>query len=187
MLQVELSASMRTSTGKGAMRQLRMKGKTPAVVYGGGAAALPLEMDTKILMQQLLEIYRQNAVVTLKIDGDKDRHVLVGEVQTDPVRDTLIHADFCEIDLQKVRRFDVPIVYTGVAKGVDLGGEMFVEYNSVTLEGLPLDIPDQFSLEVTDLKIGDHMTFGDISLSPSLKLISKADTVCVKVGKKINV
>ncbi|HSO09472.1 MAG TPA: hypothetical protein VLR45_05750, partial [Desulfoprunum sp.] len=64
---------------------------------------------------------------------------------------------------------------------------MFVEYNSVTLEGLPLDIPDQFSLEVTDLKIGDHMTFGDISLSPSLKLISKADTVCVKVGKKINV
>lgn len=186
MLQVEMSASVRTSTGKGAMRQLRMQGKTPAVVYGGGAAALSLEMDTKTLMQQLLEIYRQNAVVTIKVDGDRDRHVLVGEVQTDPVRDTLIHADFCEIDLQKVRRFNVPVVYTGVAKGVDLGGEMFVERDSVTLEGLPLDIPDQCSLEVTDLKIGDHMTFGNIALPPGLKLISSADTVCVKVGKKLS-
>ena len=187
MLQVELSASVRTATGKGAMRQLRMKGKTPAVVYGGGAAALSLEMDTKSLMQQLLEIYRRNAVVTLKIDGDKDRHVLVGEVQTDPVRDTLIHADFCEIDLQKARRFDVPVVFTGVAKGVDLGGEMFIEHKSVTLEGLPLDIPDQFSLDVTDLRIGDHMTFGNIFLPQTLKLISNADKVCVKVGKKISI
>ena len=187
MLQVELSASVRTSTGKGAMRQLRLKGKTPAVVYGGGAAALALEMDSKVLTQQLLDIYSQNAVVTLKIEGDKDRHVLVGEVQTDPVRDTLIHADFCEIDLQKARRFDVPIVYTGVAKGVDLGGEMFVEHDSVTLEGLPLDIPDQCTLDVTELKIGDQMTFENIALPPNLKLISKGDKVCVKVGKKINV
>lgn len=167
------------------MRQLRMQGKTPAVVYGGGAAAVPLVMDSKVMMQQLLEIYRQNAVVTLKIEGDTDRHVLLGEVQTDPVRDTLIHADFCEIDLGKARRFDVPLVFTGVAKGVDFGGEMFVEHDSVTVEGLPLDIPDQCSLDVTELKIGDHMTFGNIALPANLKLVSKADTVCVKVDKKI--
>ncbi len=81
----------------------------------------------------------------------------------------------------------MPVVFTGVAKGVDLGGEMFIEHDSVTLEGMPLDIPDQFSLDVTDLRIGDHLTFGNISLSPSLKLISKADTVSVKVGKKISI
>lgn len=185
MLQVEMSASVRNSTGKGAMRQLRMIGKTPAVVYGGGTTALPLEMDSKIMMQQLLEIIRRNAVVTLKIDGDKDRHVLLGEVQTDPIRDTLIHADFCEIDLQKPRRFSVPVVFTGVAKGVDFGGEMFIEHDSVVLEGLPLDIPDQCSLDVTELKIGDYMNFGNISLPATLKLVSNTDTVCVKVDKKL--
>lgn len=185
MLQIEMSASVRTSTGKGAMRQLRMNGKTPAVIYGKGATALPLEMDSKIMMQQLLEIVRRNAVVTLKIDGDKDRHVLLGEVQTDPIRDTLIHADFCEIDLQKARRFNVPVVFTGVAKGVDFGGEMFIEHDTVVLEGLPLDIPDQCSLDVTELKIGDHLNLGDITLPDTLKLVSKADTVCVKVDKKL--
>jgi large subunit ribosomal protein L25 len=185
MLQVEMSASVRKSTGKGPMRQLRMAGKTPAVVYGGGLTAMPLEMESKTLMQKLLGIIRRNAVVTLKIDGESDRHVLLGEVQTDPVRDTLIHADFCEIDLKKTRRFNVPVVFTGLAKGVDFGGEMFIEEDSVVLEGLPLDIPDECSLDVTELRIGDELNFGNISLPETLKLISDADTVCVKVDKKL--
>ncbi len=185
MLQVEMSASVRKSTGKGPMRQLRMVGKTPAVVYGGGLTAMPLEMESKTLMQKLLGIIRRNAIVTLKIDGESDRHVLLGEVQTDPVRDTLIHADFCEIDLKKPRRFNVPVVFTGLAKGVDFGGEMFIEADSVVLEGLPLDFPDECSLDVTELKIGDYMNFGNISLPETVKLISDADTVCVKVDKKL--
>lgn len=186
MIQVEMSAAVRTSSGKGAMRRLRSAGKTPAIVYGKGAAALPLELDSKSLMHQLLEIYHYNAVVTLKIDGQNDRHVLVGEVQTDPIRDTLVHADFCEIDIKKPRRFDVPVVFTGIAKGVDLGGEMFIEKESVTLEGLPLDIPNECSLDVTELKIGDFLNLGNIVLPESLKLISDASTVCVKVDKKLS-
>lgn len=185
MLQVEMSAKVRSSAGKGAMRRLRVSGKTPAIVYGGGSVALPLELDSKTLMQQLLAIYRRNVIVTLKVEGEGDRHVLVGEVQTDPVRDTLIHADFCEIDLQKPRRFKVPVVFTGVAKGVDLGGEMFIEKKIVVLEGLPLDIPDECTLIVTDLKIGEHLNFGNIALPESIKLISDAKTICVKVDKKL--
>lgn len=185
MLQVEMAATVRSSSGKGAMRRLRVSGKTPAVVYGGGAAALPLELDSKILMHQLLEIYHRNVIVTLKIEGDGERHVMLGEVQTDPIRDTLIHADFCQIDLEKPRRFKVPVVYKGVAKGVDFGGEMFVEKDSVVLEGLPLNIPDECTLDVTDLKIGDHLNFGNISLPETIKLISDAENVCVKVDKKL--
>lgn len=185
MLQVEMSATVRSSSGKGAMRRLRVSGKTPAVVYGGGSTALSLELDSKTLMHQLLEIYRRNVIVTLKIEGEGDRHVLLGEVQTDPVRDTLIHADFCEVDLQKPRRFKVPVIYNGVAKGVDFGGEMFIEKNSVVLEGLPLDIPDECTLNVTDLKIGDYLNFGNITLPESLKLVSDAEAVCVKVDKKL--
>ena len=79
----------------------------------------------------------------------------------------------------------MPVVFTGIAKGVDFGGEMFIEEDSVVLEGLPLDVPDECSLDVTELKIGDYMNFGNISLPETLKLISDADTVCVKVDKKL--
>lgn len=183
MLQVEMSASVRTATGKGAMRRLRSEGLTPAVVYGGGSEALALQLDTKTMMSTLLEIVRRNAVVTLQIaDGDV-KNVILKEVQTDPVLDTLVHADFCEIDLEKPKTFSVPLTYEGVAKGVDFGGRLETFLTSVLLEGKPLDIPNDVTLNVTPLGIGEQLTCSAIELPENVRMISKADAPCVGVVK----
>lgn len=182
MLQVEMSASVRTATGKGPMRRLRSEGLTPAVVYGAGSGALALQMDSKILMAKLLEIYRHNAVVTLKVD-DLVKSVVVKEVQTDPILDTLIHADFCEIDLQKPSTFSVPLKFEGTAKGVDLGGNLETYLTSVMLAGKPLDIPDDVTLDVSGLNIGEQLTSSAIVLPENVQLVSKADAACVGVVK----
>ena len=94
MLQVEMSASLRLTSGKGAMRRLRMEGMTPAVVYGGGKEAVALQLESKTLMAKLLEFYRRNTIVKLEIDGGVKRNVLISEVQVDPVTGSLIHVDF---------------------------------------------------------------------------------------------
>lgn len=183
MLQVEMTAAVRTVTGKGAMRRLRSEGITPAVVYGAGGEALALQMDSKTLMSSLLEIYRRNAVVILNVDGEKVKNVVVKEVQTDPVKDTLIHADFCEIDLEKPSVFNVPLTFKGTAKGVDLGGRLETYITSVMLEGKPLDIPNEVSLSVAGINIGEQLTCSAIALPENVKMISKADTACVGVVK----
>ena len=185
MLQVEISASTRTATGKGAMRRLRSEGQTPAVVYGHGQDAQPLQMNTKELTAQLLEIVRRNAVVTLKVNDGVEKSVVLKEVQSDPVTDSLIHADFCEIDLEKDKNFNVPLVYKGTAKGVDLGGALLVHADTVVIKGKPLEIPDEVSLDVTNLNIGEGFTFGDITIADGLTLISNAKKMCVEIeGKK---
>jgi large subunit ribosomal protein L25 len=183
MLQVEISASVRNTSGKGPMRQLRMKGMTPAVVYGSGAEAQKLQLETKTLMAQLLEFYRKNTIVTLKVDGASEKSVIVGEVQTDPVRDTLIHVDFCEIDLQKVRAFTVPIVLTGKAKGVDLGGHMIVGCSKVVLQGKPLDIPDECIIDVASMAIGDQIECATIDIPENVKMITDPETIAVHIIK----
>jgi len=183
MLQVEMSASVRTETGKGAMRRLRNEGLTPAVVYGAGGEARALQMDTKAMMAKLLEIYRQNAVVTLKIEGEETKSVVVKEVQTDPVLDTLVHADFCEVDLEKAKVFSVPLKFKGTAKGVDLGGRLETYTDSVLLEGKPLDIPNDVVLDVSGMNIGEQLTYSTIALPENVKLVSKADGTCVSVVK----
>jgi large subunit ribosomal protein L25 len=188
MLQVEISASVRNTSGKGPMRQLRMKGMTPAVVYGRGAEAQKLQLDTKTLMAQLLEFYRKNTIVTLKVDGASAKSVMVGEVQTDPVRDTLVHVDFCEIDLQKDHAFTVPIVLQGKAKGVDLGGHMIVGASQVVIKGKPLDIPDECVIDVTSMAIGDHITCTALSISDNVKMVTDPATVVasiIKPGEKV--
>jgi len=182
MLQVEMSASHRLTSGKGAMRQLRMEGMTPAVVYGGGEKAVLLQLESKTLMAKLLEFYRRNTLVTLKIDGESEKSVLISEVQTHPVSDALIHVDFCEIDLSKDRAFDVPVVFEGIAKGVDLGGVLIVTSGSVVIEGNVLDIPDQCTLDVTDLEIGDNLKCSDISIPDSVKMITDPDETLVAVA-----
>ena len=188
MLQVEISASVRNTSGKGPMRQLRMKGMTPAVVYGGGAEAQKLQLDSKTLLAKLLEFYRLNTIVTLKVDGSPDKTVMVGEVQTDPVKDTLIHVDFCEIDLKKDRAFNVPITLTGKSKGVDLGGQMNVQLTEVVLEGKPLDIPDECSIDITSMAIGDHIKCRALSFPDNVKMVTDPEALVISIlkpGEKI--
>jgi len=183
MLQVEMSATVRTVTGKGAMRRLRNQGLTPAVVYGAGGEALALQMDTKSMMAKLLEIYRHNAVVSLNVDGSGTKSVVVKEVQTDPVQDTLVHADFCEIDLEKPTVFSVPLKFAGTPKGVDLGGRLETYATVVLLEGKPLDIPNEVTLSVANMNIGEQLTFSAIAIPDNLKMVSRADAACVGVVK----
>lgn len=181
MFQVDMSASVRTETGKGAMRKLRSSGQTPAVVYGIADSALALQMDTKILMKQLLEYSRKNTVVNMKIDGEGDKNVLIKEIQTDPIKDTLVHADFQEIDIEKERQFTVPVEYTGKAKGIDFGGEKHVYVNSIVLKGKPLDIPNSCTVDIQPLAIGDSIKVGDISLADNVTLMSNPKKECVAV------
>lgn len=182
MLQVEMTASIRKETGKGAMRQLRMKGMTPAVVYGAGSESIALQLETQPFFQQLLTIYRTNAVVTLKLDDGSTKHVLMKDVQTDPIKDTLVHADFLEIDVNKSRTFDVPVKYTGVAKGCDLGGFLNVIKQSIAIEGTPLDIPDEFIVDVTELGLGDGINVETISIPENVKFVGEAGQTIVTVA-----
>ncbi len=182
MLQVEMTASIRKETGKGAMRQLRLKGMTPAVVYGSGSESLAVQLETQPFFQQLLVIYRTNAVVTLKLDDGSIKHVLMKDVQTDPIKDTLVHADFLEIDVNKSRIFNVPVKYTGVAKGCDLGGFLNVIKDSIAIEGTPLDIPDEFIVDVTALEIGDGINVETISIPDNVKFVGEAGQMIVTVA-----
>ncbi len=181
MLQVEMDASVRKVKGKGAMRQLRSKGLTPAVVYGADAEALPLELETQPLYQKLLSIYRRNAVVTLKLDDGSTKYVLVQDIQTDPIKDTLVHADFLEIDVDKPRVFNVAIRFTGDAVGVDLGGVLNVVQETVAVEAAPLDIPDIFEVDITNLNIGDSIKIETIEIPDNLKLISDPESTCISI------
>jgi len=183
MLQCTIDVSRRNVTGKGPMRRLRQAGLVPAVVYGGGSEATPLQSDGKTLRATLLEFARRNTIMTLNIEGSGQKHVIVGEIQTDPVTNALLHVDFCEIDLEKTRRYHVPVRFTGVPKGVDLGGSLQTFADAIVLEGKPLDVPDECTLDISDLAIGDEYTFAALNIPAGLKMLSDADEVCVRVVK----
>lgn len=185
MLQVDMSALVRNSFGKGAARTTRRAGRTPAVVYGPKTEPLALELNTKDFTKGLININRRNAVVNLSIDdgsATSTRHVMIKEIQADPIHDTLVHADFMEISLDTEMTVSVPLQFSGKAKGVDLGGEMTVFSHAVMLRGKPLDIPDTVTVEVSSLDLGDHITFQDLEIPAGATLESDPAKVCVSVS-----
>ena len=181
MLQVDMSASTRESFGKGAMRRLRVSGNTPAVLYGNDKDVVSLQLETKHFLKTLYQISRKNAVVNLSVNDGDTRHVMMREIQTDPVTDSLVHADFFEINLDSARTFSVVVELTGKAKGVDGGGELVAHSLVVALEGRPLDIPDVLIVDVSGLDSDENILFSDIQLPENVKLASSGDIVCAEV------
>jgi large subunit ribosomal protein L25 len=185
MLQFDMTAMMRQDFGKGAMRSLRQQGQTPAILYGPKTDPLALALTTKEFTKTLLSLQGQNAVFSLEVTGGKSkkrRYVMLKEVQTDPVRDTLVHADFYEISIKDTITLSVPLKFVGKAKGVDMGGVLHVSSRTVHLQGLPLDIPDTIEIDITDLEInGPGVTCKDLDIPANVRLLEEDVKPCVSV------
>ena len=185
MIQQDMSAAVRQDFGKGATHRLRQSGYAPAILYGKHSEPIALAMDAKNLTRDLLRLHGHNAVVSLDIEGEqgnKKHHVLIKDIQTDPVTDSLLHVDFLEIDLDKEIVLDVPVVYTGTAIGVDMGGILNILAHTVKVKGMPLAIPDEIAVDVTPLELTSHgITCADLTIPENVTLEEEPDKVCVSV------
>ncbi len=185
MLQLEMDANIRSTHGKGAARVLRSKGLTPAVLYGAKAEPVSLELETKTFTKTLLEINRRNALINLSVlEGKKKstRHVIIKELQTDPLRDGLLHADFCEISLEEPMNLVVYIELLGEAKGVGLGGILQVGMDRVRMRGKILDFPNSLPVDISGLSIEDGITLKDIDIPANLELLDDENSTVVYIA-----
>lgn len=180
MLQYDLTASERTTFGKGANRALRRQGQTPAILYGPKAEPVALQLETRELTRILVKWQKRNAVFNIDINGNV-RHVMVKEVQARPVDNALLHVDFHEISLDEPMVISVPVVFTGKAKGVDLGGDMHVSRTTVEVKAKPLDVPDTIDIDVTPLGMGDSLKCGDLEIPEKVELLNGADEPLVSI------
>jgi large subunit ribosomal protein L25 len=185
MIQQDMTASMRQDFGKGASHRLRKSGFTPAILYGGKKDSVALSLDEKALTRALINLHGQNVVVNLHIEGEKGKkthHVLIKDVQKDPVTDTLVHVDFFEIPLDQEITLEVQVKYTGKAKGVDMGGILNITAHTVKIKGLPLDIPDEIVIDVTPLDLGGQGFFcKDLDIPENVTLEEDPERSCVSV------
>jgi large subunit ribosomal protein L25 len=185
MIQQDMTAAVRQDFGKGATHRLRQSGYAPAILYGKKSEPIALAMETKTLTRDLLRLHGHNVVVSLDIEGEngkKKHHVLIKDIQTDPITDSVLHVDFLEIDMDKEIVLDVAVVYEGTAKGVDLGGILNIMAHTVKRKGMPLAIPDEIMVDVTPLELTSHgITCGDLTIPENVTLEEELDKVCVSI------
>jgi len=180
--EISVAAEVRSSRGKNEARRTRVAGKIPAVVYGAYKDPVSLAVDPRAIRKILQSDTGYNTIFDLAIQGEPATPVMVVDRQVDPVNGAMLHVDFKRIDLTKRLRVSIPVHTAGEAKGIKLqGGLLEVVTRSVEIECLPNDIPESFTVDVTELMIGQTKRASEIGLSGSMKLLSPGDAVIAHV------
>lgn len=172
----KLSGSIRANVGKKDARALRNSGRVPCVLYGQGTqthfSASVIDIEKLVFTP---EVYQ----VELDIEGKKTK-AIIQDLQQDPIKDTVRHIDFYELDETKPVKVGLPIRLTGASKGVLAGGKLLQVFRRLTVSGLPKDLPDAITLDISNLKIGDSIRVGKIEAN-GLQFFEPANAVVVSV------
>jgi large subunit ribosomal protein L25 len=179
---ITVTAEMRSTRGKNEAHRTRRAGQIPAVVYGAYKDAISVSVSPKEINKIVRSSTGFNTIFNLSIAGGEVTPVMVVDQQVDPIKGTLLHADFKRIDLSKRIKVTVPVHTFGEAAGVKVqGGLLEIITRSVEIECLPDEIPEDFKVSVADLMIGQSKRASDVALAGSMKLVSSPDTVIAHV------
>jgi large subunit ribosomal protein L25 len=180
--EITVAAEPRQSRGKNEARRLRVKGMAPAVLYGSELAAVAISVNPKDVNKILHSNTGHNTIFNLSVQGGEDTPVMIVDWQSDPVKENLLHVDLKRIDLAKRNAFKVRVHTTGEPKGVKLqGGLLEVISREIEIECLPDDIPELYTVDVTELMIGQNLRASDIPLGGAITLVSPPEQVIAHV------
>lgn len=159
MKTIEIKGSFRTELGKKSSKQSRKAGNVPCVIYGKeeNIHFQAPELSFKNL------VYTPEAHLVKLIIDKKEFDVVLKDMQFHPVSDKILHADFIEIFDDKPVVIGVPIKITGDSVGVIAGGKLSIKRRNLKVKGLPKDLPEHLTIDITNLKIHEGVKVGDLS------------------------
>ena len=171
-----LTVSSREPSGSRAARRLRREGNVPGIVYGGGSEPVTFQVDARALR---LALQHAGAVLDLSIDGQAATPVVVKELIRHPVGGEAVHVDLLRVRLDQAIQATVALELVGGddAPGVKEGGVLEHVTRDVTVEALPNDIPDRIEVDVSEMVIGDTVSFSQLTAPAKVQLIGDDETV----------
>ena len=169
-----LLATTRPEKGKGSAGRIRKEGHMPAVFYGKNKPSQPITLNYREFKNVVFSGSGARSIFNLRIGEEgqgSEVAVMLKDYQVDPIKRTVIHADFYEVDLQKPLEVEVPVVLTGKPVGVEAGGLLQQIRRELLVSALLLDLPEQIEIDVSNLDMGDSIHVEDIPVPDGVKFI----------------
>lgn len=185
MEKLNLNVTNRTITGK-KVKTLRNQGVIPMNMFGYGLDSQALQCELSQL-NKVLPIAGTNIPISINIDGqpsDNPENIcFVRDLHWDPISDKLLHVDLYRVDTSRTVTIEVPVKLTGQSDAIiNMGGTLIQPVNSVTVQGLPLDMPTEFELDISVLDGFDKsILIADIHASDSITLMNPEDQMLARV------
>lgn len=166
-----IKAEKRTLEGR-ATNHLRAEGKVPAIMYGFEVEPISITIDRNAL-ERLNTDAGESSIIDLTVDGTT-HHVLMQDIQRDPMTDFATHADFRRLDMTKKVETSIPITLSGEAPAVkELGGTLIQSLDEVEVEALPSALIREFIVNVESLKtFEDTIRVSDLVVPEGMEILT---------------
>jgi large subunit ribosomal protein L25 len=178
----QIQASARAQVGKGAAREVRRQGLTPAVIYGAGEAPVAIALDANKTRQMIYAGHFLTTLFEIDVDGKKTR-AIPRDYQLDPVKDFPIHVDFLRVAAGQTIKVEVPLHVVGQEQspGLKSGGALQIVEHSLEIEVAPESIPEFIEVSVAGLAVGDTLHVDALKLPAGVTLTSTKDLTLVTI------
>ena len=183
MKKPKLKVELRDNTGKEINKKYRREGIVPGVLYS------PHDKENIILKvknHELLKLLsaKSRGLVDLEINDGKEkvsRLAVIKDVQYNSLKMQIVHVDFYGVTLKEKLTLEIDIELIGEPIGVEEGGILQVELRKVEIECLPSQMPDSLKADLSSLKVGDHISVGDMEIPEGVEVLTELDKVVAAI------
>ena len=175
MKQISISGKIRVAGNKQSIKTIRRAGLVPCNLYGAGMENVLFTVEAKDLKN--ITDTPNAYIVNIELEG-KNYLAVLHETQWHPVTDAALHVDFLAVSEDKPVTINVPVVVTGHAEGVKLGGKLLVSSRKLKVSALMKDLPDTLEVDSTPLGIGKQIVAGDLHFEGVTIVSPKATIIC---------
>ena len=164
MADITLEGEARNEFGKGAARRMRLAGFIPATIYEGGNEPAFVKLPQK---EATLAMRHANALIEIKY-GKESKLAVAREIQRNPVKRSIEHIDFYEVNAGEKVVVEVPVFIEGDPKGAAVA---FVDVQNLTVRADVSNLPENITISVEGLVEGDHVFAKDVKLPENAELV----------------
>lgn len=176
-----LIAETGRQTGSPSSRRLRREDRIPAIVYGLGMTPISVSVDRRDLRAALSGPSGVNTVLDLTVEGTV-YPAIVKEMQRHPVRRTVSHIDFLQVNLDVEITVSVPVVLLGEAKEVAMNnGLVDLQMAEIQVTTTPRTIPDSIEIDISEMTVDDVITVGQLPVPAGCVFAHEEDQPVVTV------
>lgn len=174
---------VREARGSNDARRLRVEGKLPVSVYGGGQDTVAAIAKLSDLAAILRSDSGVNTVFSMDIDGLGETDVIFHDRQIHPVKGTLMHADLRRIAKGEKIEVTIPLHLVGEPEALNEDGAVLSQnLRELKIVCTPSKIPDSIDVDISGLT-GDHpIHVSDIKVEEGVEILEDAETVVASIS-----
>ena len=162
---VKLEVQVRDARGSAEVRRLRKEGTIPGVIYGGGNDPAAISVSERTLRKALTGAGGLHAILDVVVqgaDGNAARPAILKDYQQDVITGRVTHIDLHQVRLDRAIQAAVVIQLVGESAGVKEGGVLSQVTREITVEALPMEIPEHIDADVSEMQVGDTLRLADV-------------------------